>query len=805
MNQGNWSLIYDGFEPGHQGVRETLLTLGNGCFCTRGAFEWAQADDTHYPGTYLAGGYNRLQTEIAGRAIENEDLVNLPNWLLLTFRIGGGDWFSLMACDILSFRQELDIRRGLLVTSLRVRDKKDRQTSVVSRRLVHMGEAHRAAIEFTITAENWSDRLDILSGLDGRVINAGVKRYRALGSSHLLVHAAEPFAGARSDDEMIALVTETAQSRLRIAQAARTRLFADGRRLEARPEPVTDGGLVAQMFSLHLAAGEAVTAEKTVALYTSRDLAIASPDLAARDSIDLAPGFEALLETHARAWRRLWHRCDIVLTDGDHNAQMILRLHIMHLLQTLSPNTIDMDVGVPARGWHGEAYRGHVFWDELFILPFIDFRLPQLARAMLRYRYNRLDRARLAARDAGLKGAMFPWQSGSDGREETQQVHLNPRSGRWLPDYSWQQRHVGLAIALNVWRYYLISGEKQFLAIRGAEMLVEIARLFASLAEFNPARGRYEIHQVMGPDEYHDAYPDAETPGLSNNAYTNVLVAWLMGAVEEALDVLDETHRRELEEGLGIAAEERERWRDIGRRMFVPFHDEGIISQFEGYERLEEFDWDGYRAKYGDIQRLDRILEAEGDTPNRYKLSKQADVLMLFYVFSRTRLTELFARLGYEFTDAMWHRNVDYYLARTSHGSTLSYIVHSWVLARSHPERAWELFTQALTSDIEDIQGGTTAEGIHLGAMAGTVDLVQRCFTGLELRDGMLHFDPVLVERLRCMSFRLRYLGHWLDVEITPREIHIEVHPSWTMAVPVCIRGRRHDLEPGRRHGFPLQ
>lgn len=805
MSDKDWRLVYDHFEPERQGVRETLLTLGNGYFCTRGAFEWAQADDTHYPGTYLAGGYNRLTTEIAGRTIENEDLVNLPNWLVLTFRIGDGDWFNLMAGEILDFRQELDIRRGLLVTTIRVRDKKQRETTVVSRRLVHMAQPHRAAIEFTIRAENWSERVEVLSGLDGRVINAGVKRYRALANSHLVVHAAEPFTTPHSGEEMILLVAETNHSHLRIAEAARTRIAVDGAPLEVTPHVVREEGFVAHCFSLELRQGQAATVEKMVALHTSRDVAIASPDLAARESVETAPDFRTLLISHEREWRRLWDRCDIGLVNAGNNAQLILRLHIMHLLQTLSPNTIDIDAGVPARGWHGEAYRGHIFWDELFILPFIDFRLPQLARAMLRYRYNRLEKAKQAARDAGYDGAMFPWQSGSDGREETQQMHLNPRSGRWLPDYSWQQRHVGLAIALNVWRYFLISGEKQFLAIRGAEMLIEIARFFASLAEFNPERGRYEIHQVMGPDEYHDAYPDAETPGLSNNAYTNVLVAWLMDTVERALDLLDDTHRRELTEGLGIRDEERQRWRDIARRMFVPFHDDGIISQFEGYERLEEFDWEGYRRKYGDIQRLDRILEAEGDTPNRYKLSKQADVLMLFYVFSRQRLTEIFERLGYTFTDEMWHRNIDYYLARTSHGSTLSYIVHSWVLARSHPERAWELFTQALASDIEDIQGGTTAEGIHLGAMAGTVDLVQRCLTGLDLRDGMLHFDPVLTERVQRMEFRLRYLGHWLDVVITADSISINVHPSWTVEVPVCIRGQQYMLAPGRRHSFPLK
>ena len=131
----------------------------------------------------------------------------------------------------------------------------------------------------------------------------------------------------------------------------------------------------------------------------------------------------------------------------------MVHLHLFHLLQTVSNNSVGLDVGVPARGLHGEAYRGHVFWDEVFILPFLSLRFPQAARALLLYRYRRLDQARRGAEAAGYAGAMFPWQSASNGREETQTMHLNPASGRWLPDASHLQRHVNAAIAYNVWQY----------------------------------------------------------------------------------------------------------------------------------------------------------------------------------------------------------------------------------------------------------------------------------------------------------------------------------------------------------------
>lgn len=814
----DWTLAYDDYDPKAQGVREALCTLGNGFFCTRGTFAHAEADEVNYPGTYLGGGYNRLSTPIAGRDIVNEDLVNLPNWLRLRFRaISQGDsgedipgeWFNLAAVEVLSFRQALDLRGGLLSWDIRFRDRADRTSRLEIRRLVHMGDMHLAAQEMRLTPEDWSGSIEVDSTLDGRVINAGVRRYRDLASSHLNILEARPVKGERSGAELCLLVTEFNQARLRIGQAARTLGYHNGKPATAPPRTGAAPGAVYQTFRLEVRQGATVRVEKVVSLYTMRDKGISEPGLAAVEAVDAAGSFAELLETHVQAWDALWRTCDIQLS-GDVQTQMILRLHIFHLLQTASSNSIDLDIGVPARGWHGEAYRGHVFWDELFILPFLNFRLPDVSSALLRYRHNRMDKARLTARDSGFQGAMFPWQSGSDGREESQIMHLNPRSGRWLPDNTWVQRHVSLAIAYNVWSYYRTTGGKMFLYTRGAELMFEVARFFASLACWNDRTERYEIRQVMGPDEYHDAYPGSDTPGIDNNAYTNVLVAWLMDACLKLIDEMDHEHRNRILTRLNLRTEELTVWEKMSRRMTVCFHAEEdggpaeIISQFQGYDALKEFDWQGYRERYGDIQRLDRILEAEGDHANHYKLSKQADVLMLFYLFSHPRLAEVFERLDYPFTAEMWRKNIDYYIARTSHGSTLSYLVHSWVMARSHPEDAWKLFTTALRSDVTDIQGGTTAEGIHLGAMAGTVDLVQRCFTGLEVRGDALHFDPVLANRLGTLSLKIQYKGQWLDVTLTPECLTLALHEDGEIPLTVYVLEDEAVLNPGESRSFAL-
>ena len=602
-----WRLVYNGFKPEEEKLREALCTLGNGYFATRGAGSQAADDGVHYPGTYLAGGYNRLKTEKAGRIIENEDLVNMPNWLPLNFRIEHDDWFDLSQVELLEYCQELDIRNGVLLRTIRFIDDHRRVTRLIERRFVHMSRAHLAGLETTLIAENWSGRVEFRSALDGRIVNNGVERYRDLNNLHLTA-----LETGQPADDIIFLKMETNQSELRVALAARTQVFSDGIPLSADRRTLQETGFVSQLFDVPIEVNAAVTVEKIVSFYTSRDPAISECGLEARTAARAAESFNRLLQDHARAWEDLWRRFAIELENRSKQQEnligMIVHLYIFHLLQCTSTNTMGMnlDVGVPSRGWHGEAYRGHIFWDELFIFPLINLRLPEITRELLMYRYRRLAAARANARQAGFRGAMFPWQSGSNGREESQQVHLNPKSGRWLADNSQLQRHVNTAIAYNLYHYYQVTGDMEFMAFYGAEMMLEIARFLADIATYSADCDRYEILGVMGPDEYHDAYPDSERPGLNNNAYTNIMTVWVLNRAREVLDMLPEDARREVCGKLGLSAEEFRLWEDICRKMRVVFQADGIISQFEGYEDLAEFDWQGYRAKYGDIQRLDR-------------------------------------------------------------------------------------------------------------------------------------------------------------------------------------------------------
>lgn len=793
-----WTLVYDGFDPAHEGHREALTVLGNGYMATRGARPEHHDDGIHYPGTYLAGIYNRTVGHIDGQDMEEEQLVNVPNWLPVDVCIGDGPWWSSGLIQVVEERTELDLRCGVLSRWATLLGPDGERLNVVQRRFVSMEHTHLAALETTLTAHDFSGVVSIRTGIDARVSNSNARDYAGTGSLHL---GALVFTDA--DEKTVLCESVTNQSLIRIALSHRTD-FDDGPAVTAHAAQTSDGRYD-RRFDLRLADGQNATMTKTVAMVTSRDAAIsASADAALIELMRHESGFEVLLKGHKAAWRRLWERFGIGL-DADRQSQLALNLHVFHVLQAISENTASLDAGIPARGLHGEGYRGHVFWDELFVLPVIGLRLPQVSEALLEYRYRRLGAARSAARQQGLRGALFPWQSASDGREQTPRQLYNPRSARWMPDNSARQRHVGLAVAFNAWQHFQATGDHDWLAARGGELIIEVARMFVSLAAFDPATDRYHISGVMGPDEYHDGYPDAPGMGLRDNTYTNVLTSWVCDRAADVLRELAGHPATDLCDRLQISAEEINQWGLIGRRLAVAFHSDGVISQFDGYDDLLEFDWTRYREKHGNIGRLDLILEAENDSANRYKLAKQADVLMLVYLLGPDGVTSQLRRLGYRVTHEDLKRTVEYYLARTAEGSTLSRVVHAAVLSRFDDTRAWQVFREALVADLDDTQGGTTREGIHLGAMAGTADLVVRVFAGLQTNAHALTFDPKLPTRISNVRFHVQYRGHRIDVSLSAETISLRLYPCSAPPIRIGVRGTYARLAGGDERGFRLE
>jgi len=307
----DWALSHDDRDGVPARLRESLCTVGNGYIVTRGAAAERPADSANYPGTYLAGGYDRLPSEVAGRMTESEELVNWPDWLSLSFRPADGSWLDTANWTILQQRYSLDLQRGVLVRRLRVRDPEGRVTAIRSRRLVHMERAHLAAVEWEITPENWSGPLVVRSALDGTVTNAGAGRAAGSSGRHLV-----PLIAECDGDGILRLLVETAQSHIRMAQAARTMVFADGHAQRVQRHALELSGYAGVELRFTSGPGRTVRVEKTVAIFTSRDNATSEPLAEASDLAGRAPHFSELLRTHSLAWKRLWHRCDIAIVEA---------------------------------------------------------------------------------------------------------------------------------------------------------------------------------------------------------------------------------------------------------------------------------------------------------------------------------------------------------------------------------------------------------------------------------------------------------------------------------------------------------
>jgi len=799
-----WKITYSKFIPEDENLRETICTLGNGYFGTRGAVAETAASKVHYPATYIAGAYNSLATKIAKRDIFNEDFVNCPNWLMLNYKVDDGPWFNRLKVRIISWKIELNMLRGILSRRIRWQDAKGRITLVESHRIVSMAHPHCGAMRFSIMPENYDGVITVRSGIDGSVINAGVERYKQLNSKHL-----EPYSHGTFDQDGIFLQMRTTQSKIQITEAVRTLVYRGHKRTKVKMQVMTHGRQkIIQEFKLRVKKGQKHYIEKLVSIYTSRDQGVADNCDMAKETVSSLKSFESLYKPHQAKWKALWKRFDVEIKGGGF-MQQALRLHAFHLLQVASQYNEDIDAGMPARGLHGEAYRGHIFWDEMYVFPFYTLHAPEITRALLMYRYRRLRAAKEYAKEHNYKGAMYPWQSASKGDETTQVVHLNPLSGTWGPDFSSLQRHVSISVAYNVWTYYYTSGDRDFLNRYGAEMILEIAKFWASACTYNKKIRRYEIDQVMGPDEYHEKYPAARKGGLKNNAYTNVMATWVIEKALHILETMMEEDRHALLLKTGISEEDLAEWGNIIQKMVIVMDKKGLIHQFEGYMDLEELDWGEYNLKYDNIRRMDRILKSEGLSCDSYKVSKQADVLMLFYVLNFKELKEIFTRLGYPFSKEMMRKNFEYYFKRTSHGSTLSMVVHAYVAhLLGFKEKNEEFFMMALESDLYDTQGGTTHEGIHTGVMGSTLDLFLRMYMGMNITENKICLNPKMEEHWRSVKFSVRYQNIWYNIRVNKNKIRIMAEPVHEISfqtsteIPIMVKNKIYKILTGKQYTF---
>lgn len=783
------AIAFDRFDAADEIRREALLALGNGLLSWRASapeaattlpeHDWQQEQ---YAGFYRAGWYDDAPREVNGESVSMAALVNLPDPFGMTIGIDG-NWFNPACADCCTYRQRLNMRDGMLERRLEIRLGRH-AVEINETRFLSMADPRVAVLRWEITPAPEIRVLQVKSVLDATVTNSLVRRNRTYEGARLKNVIVEHDECGRA-----ALSAGLHDPARRLAMAIEIRSLDS----ELQWHGVWDAGHLAQQSICAVPRRGSVVLEKRVLVAVDNEIPAEPRDARARATEQLSDEpFFLLNHDHRKAWWALWAR--MPLRSSDRTLQQILHFHAYHLLQTVSPHSGEHDLGFPSRGWQ-EGYYGQIFWDQILAFPFLCTHFPQIARALLLYRYRRLDVARERASRIGLRGAMFPWRSARSGEEETPPYQCNPLSGRWMVDDTRLQRHVSAAIAYDVWQLYLCTGDKQLLAGFGGVLVLEIARFWGSIAQFDEDRGRYVIRGVIGPDEYHNRYPDSDQPGLDNNAYTNIMAVWTLDCAERLLKLVGSEQAASLREQLQIDEAELARWRDIGTRMYLPLRDDGVLSEFEGFDDLKEppATW------LADTRpRLDWMLEAQGDSCDHYQLTKQADVLMLLHLLQVEELQALLLRLGYDSAASALEQTVQYHLAHITHESSLSRAICAGALASFDAGASWHYFRETLHVDLEAGGDRGTREGVHLGAMSGSLDTLQRHYLGIRPVAEGLGVFPAIPPQLPNLELGLTYRGARIGVWLEGKTLGIESESANNQPVNI-IHGRgSHILGPGQ-------
>jgi trehalose/maltose hydrolase-like predicted phosphorylase len=744
----DWVLTESGYDPTREAGIEARFAVGNGFLGVRGSRSvsrgptWTTWQHTltwaSWPRTYIAGLFDTPNTEPPVPA-----LVPGHDWLRSRLWIDG-ESLLLRFGQVLDHRRQLDMRRGMLITSWR--------------QLLPSGRTVRVR---TLRFASQADR-----ALGGQMLwletDGGPAAVRLEASFESIGSALEHVASEPGLE-----LWRTAQSGKALAAAGWAELTVDGHALPAAmPEPLRWSWTWTAM------PGQPAVL-KRLAAFVRADEPRDDPRRSARAALDRAgtAGWRATLEAHERAWAERWRDSDVAV-DGDADAQRALRFAVYHMISTANPD--DERVSVGARALTGDAYLGHVFWDtEIYLLPFYTLTWPAAARAMLMYRLHTIDGARRKAARLGCRGAAWAWESADTGDETTPERVIDP-NGRVIDVLcGLQEWHITADIAYAVVRYWEITGDDAFLREAGAEMLLEAARFWASCARLEDD-ARYHIRGVIGPDEYHESIDD--------NAYTNEMARWTIERASAIIDVLNDRWPdacASLITRLDLTDAERAQWRDVAARLATSFDPAtGLFEQFAGYFALEDIDLAPFAGR---TVPMDVVLGRERTQASQ--VVKQADVIALL------------ALLPDRFDAGVHRANYRYYEPRCGHGSSLSRAMHAVAAARlGDIEQAALYFRQTAETDL----GPTTvasAGGIRIAAQGGLWQAAIFGFAGVSAQADALVLAPALPPGWRSMTFRLRWRGRRLLLHIGRARLTATLEDG--AAMPLRLGDRTFTLQPG--------
>lgn len=752
LSSDEWLIMQEEYKPEENLRYESLFCLTNGYLGTRGSHEEGTARSI--PCTYINGVFDKSETFM-------RELANMPNWLTLRLYVEK-ELIGIENCEILSYARALDMRCAALVRSVCLRDRKGRETLVESIRFISREHVHRMAFRMYVTSLNYSGIVEVENIIDGTVINfCDAPRFKVkhtyLTANEALGERGAYLEVATRDNHLHEGCGTLVQAVREGADVIKTNVFHDF------------GEQAVEFLDFDVSEGETTELTKYAVIYTEREVEKEAVKKAVQKEMEdfLEKGFAEEFAEHRKCYEELWKEADIRI-DGDEELNKAVRFNVFHLMSTASES--DDRVNIGAKLLHGEEYGGHAFWDtELFMLPFFAYTFPKKARSLETYRYHLLDAARGNAAANGYRGAQYPWESADDGTEQCPDWTIEPDGTCYRCYVAVYEHHVTAAVAFGIANYVRITKDTEFLLNMGAEILIETARFWMSRCQYIEEKDRYEIHQVTGPDEWHEP--------VDNNVYTNYLARWNLRYVIGLSKMLKEEHGEAyagLAGKIGLTEEEIASWDLVQGKIYLP-RKEGtqLLEQFEGYFDLKEVLIEKYDKNDWPIR--PEILKTTKTSATQ--IIKQADVVMLLHL------------LGEEFDEETMKLNYSYYEKRTMHGSSLSPSIYAIMgLKVGDASRAYRYLRRAAILDLADLQGNTR-EGIHAANAGGVWQTVVFGFAGLWTDDaGRLHVNPRLPKEWKGLSFRIHCPGSWLQIDIDEAQ-QVQVTVLEGEEVDVLIKG----------------
>ena len=754
----NWSIIEEGFDAERVKSSESLFSIGNGAMGQRANFEENYSAET-FQGSYIAGIYYPDKTKVGwwknGYPEYFAKVLNAPNWIGIAIEING-EAFDLNTCkEVRDFKRELNMKEGWYHRSFTAVLKNGVEILVDIRRFLSLNEDELGVIQYEITPINQDATIVYHPYIDAGVKNEDAnweeKFWEALEVEH-------------SGNEAF-VVARTYKTHFNVATFMHNSIFSNGKNLGLAPENTVAGtDKVTFTYSVQVAKGEKSAIQKLGGYTVSLNHENGELITAARNVIAtaVAKGYETVLEEQVAAWAKIWEMSDITI-DGDVKAQQGIRFNIFQLNQTYLGKDSRLNIG--PKGFTGEKYGGSTYWDtEAYCIPFyMATKDQQVARNLLTYRYNQLDKAIENATKLGFKdgAALYPM------------VTMNGEECHNEWEITFEEIHRNGAIAFAIFNYYRFTGDYSYIPEKGLEVLVAIARFWQQRATYSTDKSQYVILGVTGPNEYEN--------NVNNNFYTNYLAKWCIDYTVEQLKKValeyPSDHKR-ITEKTNITEAELQLWRKVADNMYLPYsetHD--VYLQQDGFldkDLVKVADLDKSQRPINQKWSWDRIL--------RSPYIKQADVLQGFYFFED------------HFSKGELEKHFDFYEPFTVHESSLSPCVHSiQASALGRMEQAYTFYLRTSRLDLDDYNK-EVEEGCHITSMAGTWMSIVEGFGGMRVKNDALHFEPRIPEQWEGYSFKINFRNQILQVFVAANETRFAL--EGTQELTVFVNGEAVTVTP---------